>query len=138
MREEESLEQQFLDFYQARVVNHARSAARFPSPRYFTDPTDADIIRDSRDFFYQEYRDRSMEYDRVLVVEIPSRSLSVMARTYQQFTGTTGPGGSKVAMDILNRQWEEKRIRDNNPAVQLAWEQYSLMLNLASNGKNLD
>jgi hypothetical protein len=138
MREEESLEQQFLDFYQARVVNHARSAARFPSPRYFTDPTDADIIRDSRDFFYQEYRDRSMEYDRVLVVEIPSRSLSTMARNHQQFTRSAGPGGSKVAVDVLNRQWEEKRIRDTNPAVQLAWEQYSLMLHLASNGKNLD
>jgi len=62
----------------------------------------------------------------------------MMARTHQQFTGTAGSGGSKVALDILDRQWEEKRIRDANPAVQLAWEQYSLMLHLASNGKNLD
>jgi hypothetical protein len=138
MREEDSLEQQFLNFYQARVVNHARTAARFPSPRYFTDPINADIVRDSCDFYYQEYQDRSMEYDRVLVVEIPSRSLAIMSRAHQQFTNTAGPGGSKVAMDVLSRQWEEKRIRDTNPAVQLAWEQYSLMLHLASNGKDLD
>ena len=138
MSKDEQLERQFLNFYQAQVVNHGRRATRFPSPRYFTDPIDADIVRDGRDFYYQEYQDRSMEYDRVLVVEIPSRSLDMMARTHQQFTGTAGSGGSKVALDILDRQWEEKRIRDANPAVQLAWEQYSLMLHLASNGKNLD
>jgi hypothetical protein len=141
MTNEYGPEDQFLEFYHAQVVNQGRRAARYPVPRYFTDPTDADVIKDSRDFYYQEYQDRmemSMEYDRVLVVEIPSRSLATMSRKHLEFTSSVGVGGGKVALDILNQKWEEKRIRDTNPAVKLAWEQYSLMLHLASNGKSFD
>lgn len=138
MYKERSPEDYFLDFYRAQVVNQGRRAARYPSPRYFTDPTDATVVRDSRDFYYQEYQDRSMEYDRVLVIEIPSRSLSSLVHAHQQFGSGVGPGGSKHAADILDREWEERRIRDTNPAVKLAWEQYSLMLHLASNGKSFD
>lgn len=138
MTNEHSPEDQFLEFYHAQIVNQGRRAARYPVPRYFADSTDADVVKDNRDFYYREYQDRSFEYDRVVVVEVPSRSLVTMSRTHLEFTSTVGVGGGKAALDILNQKWEEKRIRDTNPAVKLAWEQYSLMLHLASNGKSFD
>jgi hypothetical protein len=33
--------------------------------------------------------------------------------------------------EIVDEHHEEKRIRDSHPAVQHAWEQYQIMLNLA-------
>ena len=38
---------------------------------------------------------------------------------------------------IVEKEWQESDIRRRTPAVQAAWEQYSLLLHLASNGKDL-
>lgn len=136
MTNKHSTEDQFLEFYHAQILNHSRRTTRLPAPRYFVDPADADVIKDSRDFWYSEYQDLKFEHDQVLLVELPSRSLATLSRKHHEFTSSVGAGGGKVALDILNQKWEEKRIRDINPAVQLAWEQYSLMLHLASNNKS--
>lgn len=36
-----------------------------------------------------------------------------------------------VEREIIDQHHEERRIRDAHPAVQHAWEQYQIMLNLA-------
>jgi len=36
-----------------------------------------------------------------------------------------------VEREIIDQHHEEQRIRDTHPAVQYAWEQYQIMLNLA-------
>ena len=39
------------------------------------------------------------------------------------------------AMDIANRAEEDKKLRTEYPAIQEAWEQYQLLLNMARKQK---
>lgn len=41
-----------------------------------------------------------------------------------------------VEREIIDRHHEENRIRESHPAVQHAWEQYQIMLNLAREDEN--
>ena len=79
----------------------------------------------------------NVQYERIMVVQLPETALSRLARLDRQFSAHTGSSVSDRAFDILDRDWNAEQIRKKNPAVQAAWEQYSLMLHLASNGKPL-
>lgn len=43
-----------------------------------------------------------------------------------------------VDREIVDQHKEEKRIRDSHPAVQYAYEQYQIMLNLARENDEID
>lgn len=110
--------------------------------RYFTDPQDADIVRrgwnnyfDGKDTFPDQFR--TPDYEKVMVVEIPERSLDRLLEIERMFYAHLSSGGAALAETIIDKNYEAARLRYQNPAVQAAWEQYSLMLHLASNGKDL-
>jgi hypothetical protein len=136
MSDFKSSEDKFLEFYDVKVINEAR-ATKKRHYRYFTDPKDANIVTDSRDSWYQEHVADYLttEYERVLIVEIPEKALSEIAHMHERFYSRTG-SSSEMARMIVEKEWQESDIRRRTPAVQQAWEQYSLLLHLASNGKD--
>lgn len=131
-----SSEDKLLEFYDAKVINEARTTKK-RHYRYFTDPKDANVVTDSRDTWYQEHAldYPSIEYERVLILEIPETALSEIAHMHERFYSRTG-SSSEMARMIVEKEWQESDIRRRTPAVQAAWEQYSLLLHLASNGKD--
>jgi hypothetical protein len=132
-----SSEDKLLEFYDAKVINESRTTKK-RHYRYFTDPQDANIVTDSRDSWYRAHvlDYPSIEYERVLIVEIPEPALSEIAHMHERFYSRTG-SSSEMARMIVEKEWQESDIRRRTPAVQAAWEQYSLLLHLASNGKDL-
>jgi hypothetical protein len=132
-----SSEDKLLEFYDAKVINEARTTKK-RHYRYFTDPKDANVVTDSRDTWYREHvlDYPSIEYERVLIVEIPETALSEISHMHERFYSRTG-SSSEMARMIVEKEWQESDIRRRTPAVQAAWEQYSLLLHLASNGKEL-
>ena len=132
----------FLDHYGASIVNSARRTITRPVSKFFTDPNNAGIVRDARDFYYRDYADQAYfnehyTYERAWIVEIPESALDDLANMNEKvFQGYSG-SYNRVAQTILQKEFAEADIRAKNPAVQAAWEQYSLMLHLASNGKDL-
>ena len=137
MSDFKSSEDKLLEFYDAKVVNEARTTKK-RHYRYFTDPKDANVVTDSRDTWYREHvlDYPSIEYERVLILEIPETALSEIAHMHERFYSRTG-SSSEMARMIVEKEWQESDIRRRTPAVQAAWEQYSLLLHLASNGKEL-
>jgi len=136
MSDFKSSEDKFLEFYDVKVINEARTTKK-RHYRYFTDPKDANVVTDSRDTWYQEHimDYPSIEYERVLIVEIPESALSEISHMHERFYSRTG-SSSEMARMIVEKEWQESDIRRRTPAVQAAWEQYSLLLHLASNGKD--
>lgn len=137
--------QGFLKFYSTNLVNESRRCVRYHNNEYFSDPKDANIVRDARDFYYRNYHDldpvvtEKFEYERLCVLEMPENALKSLVHLHQRFYGRSpGSGYEGMARTIVEKEWREKDLRDRHPAVQTAWEQYSLMLHLASNGKDLD
>lgn len=111
--------------------------------QYFTDPKDADLIR-HHDRSWTDYLDGKSDspylvpnYEKVMVVEIPERSLDRLMEIERMFYAHLSSGEERLADIIIERNYEAARLRHQHPAVQAAWEQYSLMLHLASNGKDL-
>ena len=131
----------FLHHYNATLVNDSRRCVQSPEYKFFTDPTHANLIRDSRDYFFRDYQDRYLQqhsYERLMTIEVPESSLRYMAKIHEKlFNGTAG-NPENYARTLMQKEWAEHDIRSKNPAVQAAWEHYSLMLHLASNGKELD
>jgi hypothetical protein len=137
MSDFKSSEDKLLEFYDAKVINESRTTKK-RHYRYFTDSKDANVVTDSRDSWYQEHQTdyHEIDYERVLVVEIPENALSELSHMHERFYSRTG-SSSEMARMIVEKEWQESDIRRRTPAVQAAWEQYSLLLHLASNGKDL-
>jgi hypothetical protein len=137
MSDFKSSQDQFLEFYDAKVINESRTTKK-RHYRYFTDSKDANVVTDSRDTWYQEHvlDYPSIEYERVLIVEIPETALSEISHMHERFYSRTG-SSSEMARMIVEKEWQESDIRRRTPAVQAAWEQYSLLLHLSSTGKDL-
>jgi len=115
---------QFCENYEVQVLNDQKRRARYHPPRFFTDPGRADIIR--KDFV--EY-----ETERVFTVEIPEGRFRALVEMEQRFFGNHTHGYSDADMFsmLMDKEREEAHYRHTNAAVQKAYEQYSIMLNLA-------
>lgn len=110
--------------YEVRVLNDSKRRARYNPPRFFTDPMRADIIqKDTLNF----------ETEQVYTLEIPEGRLRALVEMEQRFFKCHRHSRSEVDMfeNIMNKEREEAHHRHTNAAVQKAYEQYSLMLNLA-------
>lgn len=133
-------EQDFCKKYDITVINHKRGY-RVSHNRFFTNPKDANVITEY-DRSWGEFLDDDHytipNYEKILVIEIPERSLDRLIDIDRQFFTRMGPGSQRAVLAFLERESQAEEIRRRNPAVQTAWEQYSLMLHLASNGQNLD
>jgi len=114
----------FCTNYEVSILNDQKRRARYNPPRFFTDPERADIIRHD----VVEY-----ETEKVITMEIPEgrlRALIEMERRFFKWQKHS-PGEIDMFETIMHKEREESFYRKSNPAVQKAYEQYSIMLNLA-------
>jgi hypothetical protein len=121
------MDDKFQDFcknYEVRVLNDQKRRARYRPPRFFTEPNRADIVRND-----------VVEYDteRVFTVEIPESRLRTLAELEYKFYNFQRHSDKPVDLFqlIMDKEREEAHYRHTNEAVKKAYEQYSIMLNLA-------
>ena len=115
---------QFCENYEVRVLNDSKRRARYHPPRFFTDPMRADIIQ--KDTI--EY-----ETEKVYTVEIPEGRLRTLVEMERRFFNYVEHHDKPIDMfqTLMDKEREEAHYRHTNAAVQKAYEQYSIMLNLA-------
>ncbi len=114
----------FLENYEVNVLNDQKRRPKYPYPTFFSDPLRADIIRNDLQHF---------ETERVLTVEIPESRLRTLVEMEKRFFRWHDHTAAEVDMfqTLMDKEREEAYMRQTNPAVQKAYEQYSIMLNLA-------
>ena len=114
----------FCQNYEVRVLNDQKKRARYNPPRFFTDPERADIIRND----IVEY-----ETEKVYTLEIPEGRLRALVDLEQRFFKFHRHNQGQIDMfqTLMDKEREEAHFRHTNEAVKKAYEQYSLMLNLA-------
>jgi hypothetical protein len=114
----------FCDNYEVKILNDQKRRAKFPYPTFFSDPLRADIIRNDLQQF---------ESERVFTVEIPESRLRTLVEMERKFFKWQRHSQSEINMfeTLMDKEREESHLRQTNPAVQKAYEQYSIMLNLA-------
>jgi len=110
--------------YEVNVLNGTKRRARYNPPRFFTDPTRADV-------FVREHM--TYETEQVYTVEIPEGRLRALIEMEKRFFKWQRHSQGEIDMfqTLMDKEREEAYIRSTNPAVQKAYEQYSIMLNLA-------
>ena len=114
----------FCENYEVRVLNDSKRRARYHPARFFTDPMRADIIqKDTVNF----------ETEKVYTVEIPEGRLNTLVEMERKFFNYVEHRGKPIDMfqTLMDKEREEAHYRHTNQAVQKAYEQYSMLLNLA-------
>jgi hypothetical protein len=114
----------FCKNYEVRVLNDQKRRARYHPPTFFTEPERADIIR--KDVI-------EFENEAVITLEIPESRLRTLIELEKRFYKWQRHSRAEVDMfqTLMDKEREEAYLRQTNPAVQKAYEQYSIMLNLA-------
>lgn len=115
---------QFCENYEVRVLNDSKRRARYNPSRFFTDPMRADIIQKDTITY---------ETEKVYTVEIPEGRFRTLVELEQRFFKWQAHSKGEVDMFemLMDKEREEAHYRHTNAAVQKAYEQYSIMLNLA-------
>lgn len=113
----------FAENYEVRVLNDQKRRARIRKHEFFSDPRRADIIQD-----YVAH-----ETEKVYTVEIPESRLKTLVEMEKRFFRNQLHSTQHVDMFelLMEKEREEAFHRATNQAVQKAYEQYSIMLNLA-------
>jgi hypothetical protein len=117
-------QKQFCENYEVRVLNDTKRRARYHPPKFFTDPKQADLIRND----IVEY-----ETEKLITLEIPEGRLRTLIEMERRFFKWQRHSHGEVDMfqTLMDKEREEAHYRHTNSAVQKAYEQYSMMLNLA-------
>ena len=110
--------------YEVNVLNDQKRRARYHPPRFFTEPSRADIIRNDIVEF---------ETEQVITLEIPEGRLRTLIEMERRFFKLQRHSQGEIDMFqiLMDKEREGANIRHTNTAVQKAYEQYSIMLNLA-------
>ena len=110
--------------YEVNVLNDQKRRARYHPPRFFTEPSRADIIRNDIVEF---------ETEQVITLEIPEGRLRTLIEMERRFFKLQRHSQGEIDMFqiLMDKEREEANFRHTNTAVQKAYEQYSIMLNLA-------
>ena len=124
----------FLEYYHSKVLNTEKRYAVFNRPRLFTDPKNASVVKDGYDIDDNDIATQ-VEYDQVLILEIPKRSLDHLVNLHTRVFSRSGNPPEYFLKALLEKEWAEHDLREKFPSVQQAYEHYSLMLHLATNGK---
>jgi len=116
--------EEFCKNYEVRVLNDQKRRARYHPAKFFTDPFRADIIR--KDVV-------KYETEKVYTVEIPEGRLRTLVEMERKFFNYVAHHDQPVDLfqTLMEKEREESHYRNTNQAVQKAYEQYSIMLNLA-------
>jgi hypothetical protein len=110
--------------YEVNVLNDQKRRARYHPPRFFTEPSSADVIRNDIVEF---------ETEQVITLEIPEGRLRTLIEMERRFFKLQRHSQGEIDMFqiFMDKEREEAHFRYTNAAVQKAYEQYSIMLNLA-------
>ena len=112
----------FCENYEVKIVNDQKRFARYRRPQFFTEPLNASIIQD----------DMVMQTEKLLTVEIPESRLNTLIEMENRFMNFRNSDHNRDMFELLmDKEREEAHYRHTNAAVQKAYEQYSIMLNLA-------
>ena len=114
----------FCENYEVRVLNDSKRRARYHPAKFFTDPYRADIIQKDTVTY---------ETEKVYTVEIPEGRLRTLVEMERRFFNYVEHHDKPIDMfqTLMDKEREEAHYRHINQAVQKAYEQYSIMLNLA-------
>lgn len=114
--------EKFCKNYEVKIVSDNGRYARYRPPTFFTDPERADIIRnDIVDF----------QTEKLYTVQIPESSFKTLVEMEERFFNHRIEGVRDMFETLMDKEREEAHYRHTNAAVQKAYEQYSIMLNLA-------
>ena len=114
--------EKFCKNYEVKIVNDNGRYARYRPPTFFTDPGRADIIRnDIVDF----------QTEKLYTVQIPESSFKTLVEMEERFFNHRMDGVRDMFETLMDKEREEAHYRHTNQAVQKAYEQYSMLLNLA-------
>jgi hypothetical protein len=112
----------FCENYVVKIVNDQNRYARYRRPQFFTEPLNASIIQDTMD----------MQTEKLLTVELPESRLNTLVEMENRFMNFRNSDHSRDMFELLmDKEREEAHYRHTNAAVKKAYEQYSIMLNLA-------
>ena len=119
----------FIEKHQIRVLdtNKRKQVYNRPTPLYFRDPSDFNkVLQDTI-----EYQTES-----VYTVEITENELKRLSEFEAQVFNNMKQHGHFNIFELLMKQKEEEKfLKEKYPAVKKAYEQYSLMLQLAKAGE---
>lgn len=114
--------EKFCKNYEVKILDDQKRFARYRVPQFFTDPLNASIIRDSVDY----------QTEKLYTVTIPESRLNTLVEMENRFMNFRNSDHSRDMFEMLmDKEREEAHYRHTNEAVQKAYEQYSIMLNLA-------
>ena len=119
----------FLQQYQITVVDNNKRCRRYgwTPPLYFLHQDDKDVFEDQR---------RMYDTEPLLTVTIPQSRLTDLVELESKFFNHMREmGGRHMFATWTEQQREERILRETYPAVQEAYEQYSLMLHLTKHNK---
>lgn len=117
----------FLRRHNIRIVDDNKRFARYrPMYMYFTSAEMKDLI--NSEVMY--------ETEKLYTVEIPESDLKKIQEFEDQVFGNLKESGHYgLFQNLMEMKEEEAQLRRMYPAVQKAYENYSLMLNLCKGGK---
>ena len=115
---------QFCQNYECNIVNDTQRFARYRPPVFFTDPKRADIIRNDL---------IDVETEKLLTIQIPESRFKALVEMEKRFFNHHRHSRGEIDMfeTLMSKEREEAYYRQTNEAVKKAYEQYSIMLNLA-------
>lgn len=114
----------FCDKYHIKVLSDAKRYPIFVKNKFFDVPNDLSII----------HIEPVVATEPMITLDIPLSKLTTLADLEAVFFNNAQDASVRNIFDaIMDQQSEERRIRALHPAVQTAYEQYSLLLNLCRN-----
>lgn len=115
--------QTFCENYEVKVVNDTQRYARYRRPTFFTDPFRADVIRNDLS---------EVETEKLYTVQIPESRLQSLVELENRFYNHRNSEGMRNMFEtLMDKEREEAHLRNSNAAIKKAYEQYSMLLNLA-------
>ena len=121
----------FLERHAVRIIDTNKRAQRWTKTRvdYFNYKEDLDLMTSLQASRY--------ETEPLFTIEIAESELERIAEFEDRvFNNLSERGHYNLFEHIMEQKEEEKYLRENYPAVKKAYEQYSLMLNLAKSGNS--
>jgi hypothetical protein len=115
--------EKFCENYEVKVVNDNGRYARYRPPSFFCNPERADLVRNDLEEFRTE---------KLYTIQIPESRLQTLVELENRFYNHRNSEGMRNMFEVLmEKEREELHLRNSNEAIKKAYEQYSILLNLA-------
>jgi len=114
----------FLERYEVKLLDDTKPCLRrSKNQTFFTDPKNASIITDNPP---------TTEVDKLLTIQIPEFYFKRLIEIENKFfAGESNNDVVRRLFDtLIEKEFQETYIRNQNESVRKAWENYSLLLHL--------